>query len=251
MMNTQMKMAVSALALSVMAACSPASSAKSPDQMNAKEKAAWGEFVREYLVENPEVIIEALTALEEKRAQEEIALKQDALPAILKQTAVPMLGPKDAPITIVEFYDYNCGFCKRSTDWVLTQLDHENQDVRVIFMDLPILTELSGSSGVAARASLAADKQGKFREFHQAMMKVSRIEDDTIGKVAKKVGLDYAQLQKDMASDEVEALLRDNIRLAREAAIEATPGFYVNKTYVSGANIPMLDALMEEARQKG
>ncbi len=248
-MKSTLKLAAASLAMATAVVLAPTSTAKSPSQMNAKETAEWGDFVRQYLVENPEVIIEALQALEMKRDAEAIAQKQQMLPAILAHSNAPTLGPADAPITIIEFYDYNCGYCKRTTDWILSQVDSEQGDVRVIFMDLPILTELSGSSGVAARASLAAANQGKFREFHQAMMKLPKIDDGTIAKVSREVGIDYGQLRQDMKSPEIQAALEENISLARAAQIDATPGFYVNGEYVSGANIPLLDKLVADARK--
>lgn len=228
------------LAMTTAASCSA-----EPSKMRTDEEL--GEFVKAYLMENPEVILEAVQAYQERLDAEADAAKVAALPSIMMQAdALPTIGPKEAPVTIVEFFDYNCGFCKRATSWVLAEADDENQDIRVIFIDLPIL---SPTSVTAARASLAADIQGRYREFHSLMMKAPSVSVETIYKVAGQAGLDVDKLKADMNSDAVTQRLDQNISLARQAGVEATPGFFIGEQFYSGFNPPRLEAMIEDARK--
>lgn len=219
-----------------------------PSQFTTAQKEELGEFVRDYLVENPEVIIEALTVLEERRLAEEAEAKRAALPLLLEQKGAPIIGNPDAPITIVEFFDYNCSFCKRATDWVLEQVDHKDQNVRVIFMDLPVLDARTKTSAMAARAALAAEKQGKYREMHVALMRSNGLSRARVRELAEEVGLDVQLLEKDMESAAIYRHVDDIMTLADAAGIEATPGFFINGEFVSGYNPPLLKTLMKDAR---
>ena len=219
-----------------------------PSSFSKAQKEELGEFVRDYIVENPEIIIEALTVLEERRLAEEAEIKRSALPLILEQKGAPIIGPADAPITIVEFFDYNCSFCKRATDWVLEQVDHQDKDVRVIFMDLPVLDARTKTSALAARAALAAEKQGKYREMHVALMRSNGLSRARIRELAKELNLDVQLLETDMESAAIYRHVDDIMNLAESAGIEATPGFFINGEFVSGYNPPLLKSLMKDAR---
>jgi protein-disulfide isomerase len=205
-------------------------------------------IVRDYILENPEIIIEALQVLEKREQDKELAIKKQYLSKFLALDNLPTVGPEDAPITIVEFFDYNCSFCKRAAGWVDAQLEDERQDVRVVFIELPVLESRTKTSALAARAALAAAKQGKYKEFHLALMEANGLNKTRILKVAETVGVDVAQLEEDMESKETYALLDDIMKLAREANILATPGFFINDEFVSGANIPLLTELIADAR---
>lgn len=240
-----LKTAAASFALIVSASCSQAVS-EPASSISKKDKAAIEKIVHEYLVDNPEVIIEALQSLEEKQQVAEAALKTDFLPAFLALDDAPSLGDKDAPITIVEFFDYNCGFCKKSTDWVM---DHANaKDIRVVFMELPVLDARTKTSSLAARASIAASMQGKYKELHVALMEANGLTKGRILTIAKNEGLDVQRLTKDMESATAYRLLEDTMKLAEQADIMATPSFYVNGKFVSGANFPLLNQYVAEAR---
>ena len=144
-------------ALALLAACSAQSAPDSVDRMARSEVEA---IVREYLVSNPEALAAGLEALQ-KQEQAKLFARLASHPDD------PSLGPKDAPVTIVEFFDYNCGYCRVANDWVFDTIDDRSGDVRVIFKEYPILAE---SSILAARAALAAHRQGKYREMHVALM---------------------------------------------------------------------------------
>lgn len=243
-LGSLVKISTASTALFLSAACSQASS--EPASVSTKDKAAIEKIVHAYIVENPEVIIEAFQALEQKQEMASAQQKSAFLPAFLELKNAPSLGPDDAPITIVEFFDYNCSFCKKSTDWVMSQVD--SGDIRVIFMELPVLDSRTNTSALAARASIAADMQGKYRELHTAMLDANGLTKGRILTLAKDAGLDTQQLAKDMESATAYRLLEDTMKLAEQADILATPSFYVNGEFVSGANFPLLDQHISAAR---
>ncbi len=239
-----LKTASACAALVISASCSQAAS--EPSDVSSADKKAIEEIVHAYIVENPEVLVEAFQALEAKQELASAEAKADFLPAFLALDSAPSLGAKDAPITIVEFFDYNCGYCKRSTNWVMSQVDAG--DVRVVFMELPVLDSRTKTSALAARASIAAHMQGKYRELHSALMQSNDLTKGRIITIADKAGLDVQRLTKDMESATAYRLLEDTMKLAEQADILATPSFYVNGKFVSGANFQLLDQHVSEAR---
>lgn len=243
---TTLKYAALGLAFTGLLSCSQAQS----ETAGSMTDDAFGERVRTYLLENPEVLIEAFTVLETKRVEAESAQKLAMLPSILEQSNAPSIGPEDAPITIIEFFDYNCTFCKQSTNWIVSQLNHENNDVRVIFMDLPLLENRYKTSVLAARAALAAHKQGKYLDMHTALMSANGLTKSRILGMAESIGLDTVQLEKDMDSAEIYRSIEDAAQLAEAAGIQATPGFFVNDAYVAGYNGPHLQDLVDKARKQ-
>ena len=248
MLSVPVKAIAAALSLFSLAACSAQSE---PSADMSKSDKAFDQKVRDFIMANPEVILESVEAYRVSQLAEAERLAQqgraDLLPKVLSDFNAPTLGPDDAKITIVEFYDYNCGFCKRAADWVFEQLD-ENSDVKVMFVELPVLGERSPSSLIAARASLAADKQDQFREFHSALMKLPRFDEAIVLDTAKKVGLDVERLKKDMASDEINEQIARNLFEADKAGINGTPGFFIGEQFVAGFAPEPLQAALEAAR---
>ena len=246
MMNSSLfKTSVAMAAIAMTSCCAQAVSEPASD-ISKKDKAAIEKIVHEYIVENPEVIIEALRALEAKEELADAKLKEEFYPAFLDLKNLPSIGDENAPITIVEFFDYNCGFCKRSTDWALEQANQK--DVRFIFVELPVLDSGSKTSALAARAALAANKQGKYTQMHSALMKANGLTKGRILKMAENEGLDVQLLSTDMESAAVYRQLDDIMKLAQKADIMATPSFYVNGKFVSGANIPLLEKHLSDLR---
>src|SRR5262249_3062609 len=137
----------------------------------------------------------------------------------------PSLGPKNAPITMVEFFDYNCTFCKAANPWVFQQLDSSKGQVRIVFKEFPILHE---DSIAASKAALAANRQGKYREMHLAMMRTKDFTQDHLEQIAKSVGLNVEKFRKDMADPAFQAHIERVHREAQEASVDATPGFFIN-----------------------
>ena len=208
-------------------------------------------LVKDYLLENPEIIRDAIIKLQEKEAMQEQELYRESIvsarDALENDPRDASVGPEDAKVTIVEFFDYNCGFCKRATPWVEEAVEKYGDDIRIIFKELPILDDRTKTSRMAARAALAADKQGKYKEMHFALMEQKRISPDSIRKAAEEVGLNMAKFDADMMDPQIEAHIADTINLSdRLPALTGTPFFVVNDEYVSGADTARLDALIKD-----
>jgi protein-disulfide isomerase len=210
------------------------------------------ELVRAYIMENPEIIRDAFIELQKKEAAQEeelsrvsIAAAKDALENDPRDMFV---GPKDAKVTIVEFFDYNCGFCKRATPWVKGAVKKYDGDVRIVFKELPILDDRTKTSRLAARAALAAGRQGKYSEMHYALMDQKRLSGDIIRETAEKVGLDMRKYKADLADPSIDKHINDTLQLAnRVPALTGTPFFLVGDEYVSGADTNRLEQLVEAA----
>lgn len=202
----------------------------------AMDKAAIEEIVRDYLLENPEIIVEAMERLQAKEREEQLARAKEAIAensdALFNASYDPVAGNPDGDVTIVEFFDYHCGYCKRVMD---TMLDVSEQDgnVRIVFKEFPIL---STESGIAARAALASKNQGKYTEFHVAMMRASgRLTEPKIMAIAEDLGIDTDQLKKDMKNPLIEAQIAENYRLADALGIRGTPAFVIGEQLIPGA----------------
>jgi protein-disulfide isomerase len=193
-------------------------------------------IIQDYLKENPKVVVDAL---ENYRTQQESEMEKAAQSKITSFKPYftgadrPSAGaaPADAKVTIVEFFDYNCGYCKHAFPDVQESLK-ENKDVRVVFQDMPILSPLSQS---AAKWALASHKQGKYFEFHAALMKFEgQKTDEELARIAKEVGLNVEQMKKDAESPEVNEEIEKSMAAAREIGIQGTPAFIVGDTLFRG-----------------
>jgi len=144
----------------------------------------------------------------------------------------PTMGPEDAAVTIVEFSDFQCGFCKRGSDTMKELMAMYPDDVRLVFKNLPRQPQAMP----AAKAALAAGKQGKFWEMHDALLNNQRsLGMDLFLAQAKELGLDIDQFKKDMESDSVNKQIQEDMKLAQQHNITGTPGFFVNGVAVRGA----------------
>jgi protein-disulfide isomerase len=192
--------------------------------------------IERYIRTHPEVIVQSLQALEAKREAEmrerqkvALATKQQEL---FHDPASPVSGNPKGEITLVEFYDYRCGYCRRAASAV-TEIQKEDPRVRVVYKDFPILGE---PSEIAAKAALASQVQGKHQAFHEALLaSQADMTREEILKIAVTVGLDASRLEADMASPEWQAVIEKNRALAQELGISGTPGFIVGNELVPGA----------------
>jgi protein-disulfide isomerase len=149
----------------------------------------------------------------------------------LNDPASPVAGKRDG-VTLIEFFDYRCGYCKK-VDPIVTELLAQNPTVRVVYKVFPIL---GAESLTAAKAGLAANKQGAYEQFHKALIAAREsITMDFLEKIAGEVGLDFARLKADMASPEVEKEISDNMKLAQALNIQATPTFIAGSELIRGA----------------
>jgi protein-disulfide isomerase len=207
-----------------------------PTTSDSKRTSELDRAIEQYIRTHPEVIEQSLQALEAKREAEEKTRQKVALAArqqaLLHDPSSPVSGNPKGEVTLVEFFDYRCGFCKRAAGAV-TQLQKEDPRVRVVYKDFPILGE---PSELAARAALSAHRQGKHQAFHEAVLaSKNEISKDELLRVAREVGLDTTQLETDMANPEWQSLIDRNRALAKELGINGTPGFIVGTELVPGA----------------
>lgn len=210
--------------------------ATADEPLNPAIKQSMDQLIEQYIRTHPEVIEQSLQALEAKREADERARQKAALPKyqqeLLNDPASPVSGNPTGDITVVEFFDYRCGYCKRAAGAV-TQLQKEDRRVRVIYKDFPILGE---ASELAAKAALAAKAQGKHQAFHEALLASSGdMTKDSILSLAGKVGLDVKRLEADMVNPEWQAVIDRNRALAKNLGISGTPGFIVGTELVPGA----------------
>ena len=173
-------------------------------------------------------ILDKLEIIEEQNNIKNIALYYKDL---VKNDNL-FLGNKNGKEIIIEFFDYNCGYCKRSFPEIM-ELVSENKDIKIILKELPVLGE---SSILASKASIASQKQDKYFEFHQELINFSGlISLIDIKKISKELGINYEQLQKDMDSEETILLINESYRLADLIGVRGTPAFIINNNLIPGA----------------
>jgi len=192
--------------------------------------------IERYIRTHPEVIEQSLQALETRRQEDERQRSKVALVTrqndLLHDPSSPVSGNPAGKVTLVEFFDYRCGYCKRVAAAV-TQLQKDDARVKVVYKDLPILGE---ASELAAKAALASKAQGKHQAFHEALLATTGdITKDSILSIAGEVGLDAKRLETDMANPEWQTVIDRNRALARDLGINGTPGFIVGTELVPGA----------------
>lgn len=192
-------------------------------------------LVVETLRENPELVMEALQALEARQAEAQAATAASVLTEergmLERDPNAPILGNPDGDVTIVEFFDYNCPYCKRAMPEV-TALLAEDTNVRLVLREWPILSE---GSAFAARAALASRQQGKYAEMHDALMTMrGKVEAEAVLRIAGEVGLDVEKLKIDMQSPEVEEHIATSMRLAEALGFNGTPSFVVGDQLIPG-----------------
>jgi len=172
---------------------------------------------------------------------------RDRASEVFDNPATPVGGNPKGNVTIVEFFDYRCPYCKQVLPALQTLLQ-EDHELRFVYKEFPVL---GPASVTAAHAALAAQRQGKYEAFHTAMMAAKgQINEDTIYKVAGSVGLDVDRLKQDMAAPEIEQELKANLALAEALNIRGTPGFIIGKKIVPGAlDLDALKDMIAEARK--
>ncbi|MBV9686966.1 MAG: DsbA family protein, partial [Alphaproteobacteria bacterium] len=202
-MSPPVRIVILALAGALISVAAPAAWAAT-DLAPAQREAIEG-IIHDYLLHNPDVLLEALRGAEEK-LNHEADLKaakvlNDRQSEIFDDRATPVTGNPRGDVTIVEFFDYRCPYCKQVLPSLQTLLK-EDHNLRFVFKELPVL---GPQSVTAAHAALAAQRQGKYEAFHNAMMATKgQITDETVYKVAGSVGLDVDRLKQDMSAPEIE-----------------------------------------------
>lgn len=216
------------------------------------EKAKIESVVREYLLQHPEVLVEAIQKLEAKeeaerndKASAAITAKKDEL---YNDAAAPVAGNPKGDVTIVEFFDYNCPYCKAGAP-ILMKAAEADGKVRIVFKEFPIL---SPESELAARAALAANLQGKYLPFHEAVLAhKGKLDLPTLTTIAKATGVDVERMKADMNKDAIGDAIKKNKALARSLDVRGTPAYLIG-TQMVGGQIDLEDfaAKIAEARKK-
>jgi protein-disulfide isomerase len=211
-------------------------------------------LIGRYLRENPAVIVEAIQNLQRRERDNRNLKAVNNLvryrQQLINNPASPFVGKKDASVTVVEFFDYRCPYCKRMLP-AIERLLREDADVRYVFKEFPIL---SAESRLASQVALAAWKIDRQRYFalHAGLMGArGALTEERIMQIAEKSGLDMARLQSAMKSPEVAEEIKANARLAGQMGITGTPGFIIGERIVPGAiDYSTIKRMIAEARAK-
>lgn len=201
---------------------------------NESQKAEIESVIQNYLMENPEIIADAMNALREKQEremQEQAKAKLSEYKDFFQSAEVPVVGNPEGDVTVVEFFDYNCGYCKKALPDIQALLKADD-NVRIVLMDMPIL---GPSSLTASKFALAAKKQDKYFEYHTALMEFQGAKDEaSLKKIATDIGLDAEKLAEDAQSPEIQDMINESVSIAQEIGIRGTPGFIVGDELYRG-----------------
>lgn len=204
------------------------------DEFTPAQKSEIETILKSYLLENPEILPQMIEMLQTKQSRDAIAAVGGAL---YSEVGGILVGPTDAKVTIVEFYDYQCGYCRRSLD-VLERVLRTQKDVNILFRQAPIRDKQGESySYDAAVASLAGSRQKKnFLKFHKALYdSPTRLTSDRILKIAQDADLDIRQFKKDLADPDIPVALQRNLGVFRMLGLEGTPGYVIGDAIIPGA----------------
>ncbi|MGE3528010.1 MAG: DsbA family protein [Methyloceanibacter sp.] len=213
------------------------------------------DIVHNYLTKHPEILVDMTTELDRRQQAETSAKQQKVIgenaDLIFRSPASYSAGNPNGDVTVVEFFDYNCGYCRRALP-ELVKLIGADDKVRLVFKEFPIFGE---ESEWAAKAALAAGKQGKYFEMHQKMYAApGKASKEKALKVATEIGLDVPQLEKDMADPSIAKALEETKELAQKLGVEGTPFYLVGDRTIAGAPDDLYDQLVvkvDEVREKG
>lgn len=187
------------------------------------------------ILENPEIIAEAITLLRQRDEERQRSAMRSKLHELRDELEndpnAPVLGNPNGDVIVVEFFDYNCPYCKQVAPDVL-ELINQDQNIKLVYREWPILGE---DSVFAARAALAARAQGRYEEMHWSLMSLSRATEQSVLKAARELGLDLQKLQNDMMSEDITAHINLSMQLANAIGFSGTPSFVIGDQTVPGA----------------
>jgi protein-disulfide isomerase len=193
-----------------------------PGDLAGADKIRIERVVRDYVLANPELIPQAMQRLQDRENGRAIAASRGAIETPYGNA---FIGNPQGDVTLVEFYDYNCGFCRAALP-TLDQLVAKDKNLKIVFRELPILAP---SSRDAARASLAAAAQGRFKPFHDALYALGPVSTQTIAQAAQRAGVNLAKVPDD-AADEIDR----NMRTAAKLGVTGTPSWVIGDKVISG-----------------
>lgn len=219
-------MTLGALALTAIAGVALA--AQAPASVNATDKAAIEKIVHDYILEHPEIIPQAVEKLQAKRMSSTIDASRSTLET---PYAGAWEGAANADVTVVEFFDYACGYCRASLP-DLAKLVGSDAKVKVVYRELPILSEASSD---AAKVSLLAAERGQYMPYHRALYGAGKVSRETILAAAAKAGLTKSEAESAIASSKYDAEIQSNIALAQKLQANGTPTFVIGGQVLNGA----------------
>jgi len=203
-------------------------SARAEGAFTPEQKKELDSLIKDYIMNNPQVIMDSVQIYQlkeqerlQKSAVEKLAEYKDKL---TKSPELPFAGNPEGDVTIVEFFDFNCGYCKKAFEDV-TKILEEDKNVRIVFIDMPILHETSQQM---AKMAMAAHKQGKYFDAHKALMSFRGTQnEENFLNALKDAGLDIEKIKTDMAGADIEMAIQKHLKIANELNIRGTPGFIV------------------------
>jgi protein-disulfide isomerase len=221
-------------------------------QSTAQQEERMGEILRTYLLKHPEIVEEAMQALRERQAAEAAAKTAQALKEhrdeLLADPMSPVVGDPNGRVTVVEFFDYNCPYC-RAAGPMVTELLQKKPDVRIVYKDFPTLAP---SSRFAARAALAARRQSPelYTAFHDALLNANgRLDEDGVVQIAREAGVDIDRMRAGMEDPAIDKSIDGNIELARAIGVSGTPTFIVGDAMLVGAKpLEQMESAIADAR---
>jgi protein-disulfide isomerase len=214
----------------------PALGQDQSELISEAQKPAFQELIREYILANPEVVVQALQLYEEKRKLAEQEAAKEMVTARWEELAndpfTPVVGNPEGDVTVVEFFDYRCPYCISVAGNLRANVQADG-NIRLVMKEFPIL---GPESDYAARVALAAGIQGEYEKVHFAFMSSkTKVTKDSALKLAEKIGLDMDRLRADIESEEINQEIQKNRRLATELQIRGTPSFVIGNNIVRGA----------------
>lgn len=208
---------------------------------------AFGEKVRAYLIENPEVIEEAVQALGKKRETEAAQAATSAIEthrAALEQDPRDFVANPNGTITVTEFFDYRCGYCKIAATEMASIIE-QNPDVRVVFKEFPIFGEQSDETAAIMLTDLAKPRT---LELHERLMAEKSLDDAALDRHLRAVGIDPAAARKAAQAPAIQQQLVDTHELAASLGINGTPAFVIGNRLISGADMEAVKAAITAAQ---
>jgi protein-disulfide isomerase len=228
------------LSLAAALALTAGATAAQAQNFSAPQKSEIEKIIKDYIIAHPEVLQEAMAELEKKQAVAEAEKARTAVKnhsdAIFNSPRQVVLGNPQGDVTFVEFFDYNCGYCKKAMS-DMVELMGKDPKLKVVLKEFPVLGQGSVEAAQVAVAVRMQDKSGKkYLEFHQKLLGGRGQADKTRAlAVAKEIGLDMARLEKDLKSDEVTASINESMKLAEALGLNGTPSYVIGSDVVVGA----------------
>ena len=233
----------------------PTASAFDIDAMSDQERAVFQSEIRAYLLENPEIIMEAVAILEERRNrqsyEQELAMLEDNRDAIFNDGVSFVGGNPDGDVTMVEFLDYRCGYCKRAYPSV-EELISTDGNIRFIVKEFPILGEQSTLASSYAIAAKMSEGDEAYKEVHDRLMSHNgQINAGFLARLSRDLGLDHKAISAAMEGEEVAQIIADNRALGQRLQIQGTPSFIMGENFVRGfVELDQMRSIIQSIRQE-